>query len=91
MGDPSGFMEYFLNDLRSRGYIGTEANVPALFAGHFGKQFVEQLFTGKEVGTILRELSRFYAEQHNNPFGLYYNLFGFADLHLSNKVEEITS
>jgi hypothetical protein len=88
MGDPSGFMEYFLNDLRSSDYIGTEANVPALFADKFGQDFVNQFFTGKSVGTILRELSRSFATNYNNPFGLYYNLFGYADLHLSKEVEK---
>jgi len=54
MGDPSGFMEYFMNDLHSIGYIGTEANVPALFADNYGRRFVEEFFQGKTVGTILR-------------------------------------
>ncbi len=89
MGDPSGFMEYFIKDLRSVDYVGTEANVPASFADAYGKGFVEQFLQAKSVGKILLGLNRHYAGEHNNPFGLYYTLFGLSEIRLHKGLEEV--
>jgi CHAT domain len=66
-------------------FIGPQIEVPAVFAGEFGKCFFERLMAKSNspplVGVILRDLTR-YMWERNNPFGLVYSLYAFADCHI---------
>jgi hypothetical protein len=65
--------------------VGPQIEIPAVFAGEFGKRFFERLlFKTKpppQVGLVLRDLTR---EMWNarNPFGLVYSLYAGADCHI---------
>ncbi len=65
--------------------IGPQIEVPAVFAGEFGKCFFESFIAEKKrspkVGVILRDLTRSMWE-HRNPFGLAYSLHAGADCHI---------
>lgn len=89
IGDPSGFMYYFVNTLKAYAFVGTEAEIPATFADAFGKRFVEEFLRGHAIGRILSEARAHYASLHN-PFGLYYTLYGNVNVRLSREVEETT-
>jgi hypothetical protein len=67
-------------------FIGPQIQVPAVFAGEFGKQFFDQFLVANDgaphfAGVILRDLTRRMWEQ-NNPFGLVYSLYAGADCHV---------
>lgn len=66
--------------------VGPQIEVPAVFAGEFGKRFFEQLIARTDpppkVGNILRDLTREMWDQHRNPFGLVYSLYAGADCHV---------
>jgi hypothetical protein len=67
-------------------FIGPQIEVPAVFAGEFGKQFFDAFLVANDVvppfaGVILRDLTRQMWEQ-NNPFGLVYSLYAGADCHI---------
>jgi hypothetical protein len=65
--------------------IGPQVEVPAVFAGEFGKRLLETLVSQTSppprVGIILRDLTR-YMWERNNPFGLVYSLYAGADCHV---------
>jgi hypothetical protein len=65
--------------------VGPQIEVPAAFAGEFGKRFFEQFIAKQEppprVGLVLRELTR-EMWLHHNPFGLVYSLYAGADCHI---------
>lgn len=62
--------------------IAPQIEVPAVFAGEFGKRFFEQLIADDTptpiAGEVLRDLSR-EVWVHRNPFGLVYSLYAGAD------------
>jgi len=65
--------------------IAPQTEVPAVFAGEFGKRFFEQFISGKKpppkTGVILRDLTRDMWERLN-PFALAYSLYAGADCHI---------
>jgi hypothetical protein len=66
--------------------IGPQIEVPAVFAGQFGKRYFE-LFVAPQsnpppmAGIVLRNLTREMWSRHN-PFGLVYSLYAGADCHI---------
>jgi hypothetical protein len=66
--------------------IGPQIEVPAVFAGEFGKRFFERFIAQTDpppqVGIILRDLTREMWDLHRNPFGLVYSLYAGADCHI---------
>jgi len=65
--------------------VGPQIEVPAVFAGEFGKRFFEcfiaQTTPPPLVGGVLRNLAR-EMWQVRNPFGLVYSLYAGADCHI---------
>jgi CHAT domain len=65
--------------------VGPQIEVPAVFAGEFGKRFFECFIAHTTppplVGGILRNLTR-EMWQVRNPFGLVYSLYAGADCHI---------
>ncbi|ATE59006.1 CHAT domain-containing protein [Thauera sinica] len=79
----SGFAERFL-DKRARSLLGSEIEMPAVFARDFADHFFRELFRGgKEnaVGRVLLRLRRYYFELQN-PLGLAYSLYGGGNAYL---------
>jgi hypothetical protein len=67
-------------------FIGPQIQVPAVFAGEFGKQFFDEFLVANDAapplaGVVLRDLTRRMWDQ-NNPFGLVYSLYAGADCHI---------
>jgi hypothetical protein len=80
-----GFAKVFLSREASA-VIGPQTEVPALFAGEFAKQFLEEFFLGGEenaLGRVLHRLSRKMWDDYHNPLGLVYSLYRGADLFLT--------
>jgi hypothetical protein len=88
IGDPSSFMQYFVNILRSYAFIGTEAEIPAGFADEFGRRFVSEFLNARSIGEIMFAARKDFALNHHNPFGLYYTLFGDGNVRLEQAVKE---
>jgi hypothetical protein len=79
-----GFMPYFTSR-GARGMIGTECEMPALFAATWAKQFFDYFLQGhKPIGKIFKQLRRdIYfkpdGSPNNNILGLLYALYCDAD------------
>ena len=76
-----GFMQYFTRR-GARGMIGTECDVPALFAAEWAGRFFERFFAGEPVGEIFLALRRQFVDEFGNPLGLVYALYCDADTRL---------
>jgi pimeloyl-ACP methyl ester carboxylesterase len=74
-----GFMPYF-TQRGARGLIGTECDIPALFAKQWARRFFEDFLAGgRSLGQVMLDLRReFYTEQRN-LLGLAYALYCDAD------------
>src|SRR5690606_3850121 len=73
-----GFVPYFMSK-GARGVIGTECEVPALFAVEWARRFFDRYMQGDPLGQIFLDLRREFFFQHNNPMGLLYSLYVDAD------------
>jgi len=73
-----GFVPYFMSK-GARGVIGTECEVPALFAVEWARRFFDRFMQGDPLGQIFLDLRREFFFQHNNPMGLLYSLYVDAD------------
>ncbi len=75
----SGFMPYFTAK-GARGMIGTECEVPAVFAAEWALRFFDRfLYQERPIGEIFLELRREFFYQHNNILGLLYALYCDGD------------
>ncbi len=75
----SGFMPYFTTK-GARGMIGTECEVPAVFAAEWAPRFFDRfLYQEKSIGEIFLELRREFYYRHNNILGLLYALYCDGD------------
>jgi hypothetical protein len=86
IGDPTSFMLYFINVLKAYAFIGTEADIPGAFAHPFGIRFVEKFLKAHPIGEILYTARRDFAKRYNNPFGLYYTLYGNGNVQLAQAI-----
>ncbi len=92
-----GFAALFLG-LEASTVIGTQTEIPAVFAGEFARRFFEEFFQGdqdktvltRQIGTILLKMRREFLDTYNNPLGLLYSLYRGADVHLSKAVPKTT-
>lgn len=65
--------------------LGPEIEIPAVFAGEYGRRFFEDLMSpgsrSPQVGQIVRKLTRAFWNERN-PLGLAYSLYAGADCHI---------
>ena len=71
----------YLLDQGARAVVGTECETPIFFGAAFGPALL-QLFIKQRlpIGEALRATRRQFLEQHHNPLGLLYALYGSAEL-----------
>lgn len=78
-----GFMPYFTSK-GARGMIGTECEVPAVFAAEWARRFFQRfLYQEQSVGRTFLDLRREFYRQHNNLLGLLYALYCDGDTRVS--------
>lgn len=74
----SGLVRVFL-DRSASAVIGTESPMTSVFAHAFGKEVLDHLLVGVDVGTALRAArAHFLSDAMRNPLGLAYTLYGRA-------------
>jgi hypothetical protein len=84
-----------LLDLKARGLLGPQINIPLIFAQEYAKRFFDRLLDsanvvteGKlsldgRVGDIVRALARQFRDEDNNPLGLVYSLYKGAECYVA--------
>jgi hypothetical protein len=78
----SGFLPYFIRK-GARGVIGTECDVPAIFAAEWARRFFNLFLAGgRTIGEVLLYLRRDFLERERNMLGLIYALYCDADTQL---------
>lgn len=73
-----GFVQKFLK-MGAASVIGTDAQIPSVFAAHFGMELVKILMHGKPVGKALLDIRCQMLTEYKNPLGLIYRVFGSTD------------
>ena len=76
-----GFVQYFMAK-GARGVIGTECEVPALFAVNWAWRFFERFLKGDAIGQIFLDLRKEFYAKEKNILGLLYSLYVDGDTHL---------
>jgi FtsP/CotA-like multicopper oxidase with cupredoxin domain len=66
-----GFVPYFIAK-GARGVIGTECEIPAMFAAEWARAFFDRFLDGEPLGDIVLALRRRFLAEHRNPLGLLY-------------------
>ena len=87
---PSGFIPYFSELLGASAVLGTLAEVPALHASTFAREFLEGWLKGTPAGVVLRRLRIESMLKQYNPFPMFYTLHGIGRLGLEKPVTEMT-
>jgi hypothetical protein len=69
---------------RAKALIGSQVDIPAVFAGQYAKRFFEKFLDRQKgdqarIGIIVRDLTREFFDQHQNPLGLVYSLYRGID------------
>ena len=97
------FYQGFASTFWERGasaVIGTQTEIPAVFAGLFAKRFFEEFFKGGRnadgtprhpVGDVLLQLRREFLDKYNNPLGLLYSLYRGYDVYLPEEVPHLSN
>jgi len=73
-----GFMPYFTAK-GARGMVGTECDVPVLFASEWARRFFERFLGGERLGRTLLTLRRELYSQNRNLLGLLYAMYCDGD------------
>ncbi len=74
-----GFMPYFTAK-GARGMIGTECEVPALFAAEWARRFFDRFLVGnRTLGEVFLELRREFYYRERNVLGLLYAVYCDGD------------
>jgi len=79
----TSFPHFFLRR-GSCAYIGTEAPVPDALAELISDAFYTELLTGASIGAALYRAKWHLAQDHDNPLGLLYMLYGNPDVTLKS-------
>lgn len=83
-----GLVPYLL-DLGARAVIGTECETPIFFGAAFGPALLRAVVQDQlPIGEALRATRRHFLEQHRNPLGMLYALYGSAELSVTPKRRE---
>lgn len=88
---PSGFVPYFIAELRAASVLATLAKVPALHATGFAKEFLESWLGGVPAARALRDIRWRCLRDQLNPFPMYYTLHGLGSLQLARPLSCGTS
>ena len=76
----SGFMPFF-TARGARGFIGTECEVPAVFAAAWARAFFDHFLAGnRPLGETFLTLRNRFLKQHRNLLGLLYALYCDGDM-----------
>ncbi|MBP7146991.1 MAG: CHAT domain-containing protein [Acidobacteria bacterium] len=73
-----GFVPYFVAK-GARGVIGTECDVPAVFAAAWARAFFDRFLAGEGLGRACLALRREFLFEHGNPLGLLYAVYCDAE------------
>jgi len=79
---PSGFVPYFIADLRAASVLATLAKIPALHATSFAKEFLQSWLGAVPAARLLRDIRWRWLRDQMNPFPMYYTLHGLGSLQL---------
>ena len=63
-----------------RGFIGTMAKIPGLFASKFSERFYENLLEGNSLGQSIYDAKWHMVQRHHNPLGILYNFYANPDI-----------
>lgn len=74
----TGFIPYFMQK-GARGVIGTECQIPTVFAAGWAARFFDLFLTGVPLGEVMWRLRREFCIDHNNIMGLLYALYCNGD------------
>jgi len=69
--------------LGARAVVATEAPIWDEFGYAFSADLFHLLLTGSSIGDALMQTRHRYFEEHHNPFGLLYNLYGDPNVHIA--------
>ncbi|HLG41683.1 MAG TPA: hypothetical protein VI461_18530 [Chitinophagaceae bacterium] len=78
-GTISSFPGHFL-EIKNRGFIGTEANIPDLEAAEFTKIFYQRLLSQKTLGHSINLARWHFLLVRRNPVGLLYSVYANPDI-----------
>src|SRR5260370_23511394 len=74
----SGFIPYLLMK-GARGTIGTECNVPTVFATEWALMFFYRFLTGVSLGEVFLDMRQQFYYKYNNILGLLYAVYCDSD------------
>ena len=86
---------FMLLDLRARGLVGPQIDIPSVFAEEYARRFFDLLLQSGDllnaqkpsidgrVGDIVRTLAREFRDKSNNPLGLVYSLYKGAECYIA--------
>jgi hypothetical protein len=69
--------------------IGSQIDIPVVFAPEYAKLFFNAFFSGRPIGGIIRDLAWKFLHEHKNPLGLTYSLYRGADAYLNVPVRNL--
>jgi hypothetical protein len=87
----SGFVRYFIVELRAASVLATLAKVPARHATTFANAFLESWLGGIPATRALRDIRWRCLRGQLNPFPMYYTLHGLGSLQLARPLSCATS
>jgi hypothetical protein len=73
----------------NRGFIGTETNIPDVFAARFAERFYSRLLDGEPAGQALNGAKWDMIETLRNPLGILYTMYADPDLHIGSPEKEV--
>ncbi len=77
----------FLQQLRSRGYIGTETTMADEVAAEFSYQFYDRLLHGHKLGESLHDTRWHLVRKYRNPLGILYTRYANPELCVNDPLE----
>lgn len=86
----NGFIPYLFAK-GARGAIGTESNIPTVFAVEWAKRFFTAFLDSAPLGELFLNLRRDFYYNHNNVLGLLYAVYCDSDTYLDPPIRQIPS
>ena len=73
----------------NRGFIGTETNIPDVFAARFAERFYSRLLDREPAGQALNGAKWDMIETMRNPLGILYTMYADPDLRIGSSTKEV--